>query len=357
MHRRQRRALHGYRRAARAGILLEASGEGLEMIPFLLAGAGGLGLLGGGLAAFSGATARKIEKAVPRDGELIEVERRDAPLCRQRLRPADRDDPRPRRPAAQFRPADGRGSRPRLSGDPGRPARLRLFARAPPAPRRACGSRPRRSPSSSAILKLDRPLIVGHSLGGALALVARAQPSRRRRRARPDRSADPGAGRSRTCRRCSRPLVIRSPAVRKAVAWTLATPMGMMKAEEALKEVFAPEPVPADFGTEGGGLLAMRPEQFLRLLVRPGRSRGRARGDGRALSDALDPGPHPLRAAATICSTPSSTASGPRARYRAPRSSWSRAATCCPSPSPSSLPPSSAAPPPQEAPHARRAAG
>ena len=38
--------------------------------------------------------------------------------------------------------------------------------------------------------------------------------------------------------------------------------MGMMKAEEALKEVFAPEPVPADFGTEGGGLLAMRPNNF-----------------------------------------------------------------------------------------------
>jgi pimeloyl-ACP methyl ester carboxylesterase len=38
--------------------------------------------------------------------------------------------------------------------------------------------------------------------------------------------------------------------------------MGMMKAEEALKQVFAPEPVPADFGTEGGGLLAMRPSNF-----------------------------------------------------------------------------------------------
>jgi pimeloyl-ACP methyl ester carboxylesterase len=57
-------------------------------------------------------------------------------------------------------------------------------------------------------------------------------------------------------------MVIRSPAVRRAVAWTLATPMGMMKAEEALKAVFAPEPVPEDFGTEGGGLLAMRPGNF-----------------------------------------------------------------------------------------------
>ncbi len=60
-------------RAAGAGILLEDPWEGPEMIPFLLAGAGGLGLLGGGLAAYSGATARRLEKAVPRDGDLIEV--------------------------------------------------------------------------------------------------------------------------------------------------------------------------------------------------------------------------------------------------------------------------------------------
>ena len=59
-----------------------------------------------------------------------------------------------------------------------------------------------------------------------------------------------------------KPLVIRSPAVRKAVAWTLATPMGMARAEKALTEVFAPEPVPADFGTAGGGMLAMRPGNF-----------------------------------------------------------------------------------------------
>ncbi len=57
-------------------------------------------------------------------------------------------------------------------------------------------------------------------------------------------------------------LVIRSPALRKTIAWTIATPMGMRKAEESLREVFAPEPVPADFGTEGGGLLAMRPNNF-----------------------------------------------------------------------------------------------
>jgi pimeloyl-ACP methyl ester carboxylesterase len=50
--------------------------------------------------------------------------------------------------------------------------------------------------------------------------------------------------------------------MRKAVAWTIATPMGMATAEKSLRAVFAPEPPPADFGTEGGGLLAMRPNNF-----------------------------------------------------------------------------------------------
>ena len=111
------------------------------------------------------------------------------------------------------------------------------------------------------ILKLERPLIVGHSLGGALALSLALN--------HPDVVGGLALIAPLTQVQSIedvppvfKPLVIRSPAVRKAVAWTLATPMGMMKAEKALKEVFAPEPVPADFGTEGGGLLAMRPDNF-----------------------------------------------------------------------------------------------
>jgi pimeloyl-ACP methyl ester carboxylesterase len=111
------------------------------------------------------------------------------------------------------------------------------------------------------VLKLGRPLIVGHSLGGALALALALN--------HPDVVGGLALVAPLTQVQeiddvppVFKPLVIRSPALRRTVAWTLATPMGMRKAEEALREVFAPEPVPADFGTEGGGLLAMRPSNF-----------------------------------------------------------------------------------------------
>ncbi|HEX8574173.1 MAG TPA: alpha/beta hydrolase [Allosphingosinicella sp.] len=230
------------------------------MIPFLLAGAGGLAALGGGLAAFSGATARKIERAVPRDGELVEVDGgtlhytdcgSGPPILmihglggqlRNFGRPMVDDLARDYRVVRVDRP--GSGYSPRA---PGASARLRVQAEA--------------IAELIGILKLDRPLVVGHSLGGALALSLALN--------HPDVVGGLALIAPLTQVQSIedvppvfRPLVIRSPAVRRAVAWTLATPMGMMKAEEALREVFAPEPVPEDFGTEGGGLLAMRPGNF-----------------------------------------------------------------------------------------------
>ncbi|MEA3053154.1 MAG: hypothetical protein QOG72_2057 [Sphingomonadales bacterium] len=230
------------------------------MIPLLIGGAAGLGILGGGLAAFSGATARKLEKAVPRDGDLIEVngeilhyvEQGSGPpivmihglggQLRNFGRPMVEDLARDYRVIRVDRP--GSGYSPRGSGTS---ARLRVQAET--------------IAEFIRILKLDRPLIVGHSLGGALALSLALN--------HPDVVGGLALVAPLTQVQSIgdvppvfKPLVIRSPALRKTVAWTLATPMGMMKAEEALKEVFAPEPVPADFGIEGGGLLAMRPSNF-----------------------------------------------------------------------------------------------
>jgi pimeloyl-ACP methyl ester carboxylesterase len=230
------------------------------MIPFLLAGAGGLAALGGGLAAFSGATARKIEKAVPRDGELIEVDgetihyvdRGSGPpivmihglagQLRNFGRPMVDDLARDYRVVLVDRPGSGYSPR-----RPGTSARLRVQAET--------------IAELIRILKLDRPLVVGHSLGGALALslalnhpdvvggLALIAPLTQVQAIEEVPPVFKG-------------LVIRSPALRRAVSWTIATPMGMMKGRESLKEVFAPEPVPADFGTEGGGLLSMRPDNF-----------------------------------------------------------------------------------------------
>lgn len=108
-------------------------------------------------------------------------------------------------------------------------------------------------------LGLKQPLVVGHSLGGALSLaIALDHPDCAGALALiaplthvPDKVPDVFKG-----------LIIRSPALRKVIAWTLATPLGILRGEQALKEVFGPEPAPADFPLRAGGLLGLRPKAF-----------------------------------------------------------------------------------------------
>jgi pimeloyl-ACP methyl ester carboxylesterase len=59
-----------------------------------------------------------------------------------------------------------------------------------------------------------------------------------------------------------RGLDIRSPLLRWIVAWTLATPIGIMNADRVLGQVFGPEKVPPDFIRLGGGALGLRPQSF-----------------------------------------------------------------------------------------------
>lgn len=230
------------------------------MIPILLAGAGGVGLLGGGLAAFSGATARKVEAAVPRDGEVVEVngdrvhyvDKGSGPAIvmihglagqmRNFHRSVVDDLAKDHRVILIDRPGSGYSIR-----AAGASARLPVQAETVAALIRK--------------LRLGRPLVVGHSLGGALSLslaldhpdvvgaLALIAPVTQ---AQTIEDVPP----------VFKGLIIRSPSVRRLVSWTFATPIGMMKAEEALREIFAPEPVPANFGVEGGGLLSMRPNNF-----------------------------------------------------------------------------------------------
>jgi pimeloyl-ACP methyl ester carboxylesterase len=108
-------------------------------------------------------------------------------------------------------------------------------------------------------LGLKQPLVVGHSLGGALSLaIALDHPDCAGALALiaplthvPDKVPDVFKG-----------LIIRSPTLRKVIAWTLATPLGILRGEKALKEVFGPEPAPADFPIRAGGLLGLRPKAF-----------------------------------------------------------------------------------------------
>jgi pimeloyl-ACP methyl ester carboxylesterase len=109
-------------------------------------------------------------------------------------------------------------------------------------------------------LKLGRPLIVGHSLGGAIALaLALNHPEQVAGLAllapvthRPERVPPPFDG-----------MAIASPLLRRVIAWTLATPLSIANRERALATLFGPEPVAADFAVRGGGLLSLRPCSFI----------------------------------------------------------------------------------------------
>jgi pimeloyl-ACP methyl ester carboxylesterase len=104
------------------------------------------------------------------------------------------------------------------------------------------------------------PLLVGHSLGGAIALsVALQEPQAVAGIAlvAPLTHFNPSVPAP------FRALAIRSPGRRRLFAHTLATPLGIVGSRTVLRELFGPDRAPGDFGVRGGGLRSLRPAAFV----------------------------------------------------------------------------------------------
>lgn len=108
-------------------------------------------------------------------------------------------------------------------------------------------------------LGLQQPLIVGHSLGGALAL---AIAQRHGNRISGLALLAPATQLPKKIPPVFSGLVVPSW-LRGFVAWTISAPLVMWQGQKILAVVFGPEAVPTDYRDRGGGALSLRPSQFI----------------------------------------------------------------------------------------------
>ncbi len=109
-------------------------------------------------------------------------------------------------------------------------------------------------------LGLDKPLLVGHSLGGAISLAtALRYPGKVSGLA----LIAPLTHKPKETSKAFAALNIPYLWLRKLVGWTVAIPLSIRNRDKVTELVFGPEAVPKDFPTRGGGFLGMRPSQFV----------------------------------------------------------------------------------------------
>lgn len=108
-------------------------------------------------------------------------------------------------------------------------------------------------------LAVKQPVLVGHSLGGAVALAMALQaPDKIRGLALLAPLTHPSPQGAEVFKG----LIVHSSLMRQVMAQTVAVPTAQRSASLVLQQVFAPEPCPDDFLIRGGGALGLRPEGF-----------------------------------------------------------------------------------------------
>lgn len=108
-------------------------------------------------------------------------------------------------------------------------------------------------------LGLEKPLLVGHSLGGAIALAVALD--------HPDKISGlaliaPLTHYEEEPPEEFRALAIASPLRRRIIANTLAVPMSVKNAPKTIAFVFGPQQPPEDYAVAGGALVGLRPGHF-----------------------------------------------------------------------------------------------
>ncbi|WP_174299795.1 alpha/beta fold hydrolase [Caulobacter sp. S45] len=224
----------------------------------LLGGVAVVAATGGGLAAFAGLTARRVEAALPPQGRFIDIDGNRIHYLDQGSGPV----------VLMVHGLGGQMRNFTYALVDKLTDRFRVVVMERPGAgysRRAPGASARLGVQADVVAKfigalgLGKPLLIGHSLGGALSLavalehpeavggLALVSPLTQPQDAPPKVFAG---------------LYIPSPFLRRLLAWTVATPLAIRNRDVVLAQVFGPETAPDDFATRGGGVLNLRPRSF-----------------------------------------------------------------------------------------------